>query len=428
VAIYRRLPEDFVVSEVAAYPPSGEGEHTFVLVEKRLRTTEDVATTLAERAGIPAREVGYAGRKDRHAVTRQWFSLQHCSPEALLDLELEGLKVLDAKRHTNKLRTGHLRGNRFEIRVREIDASQRDATEGRLRQVAADGFANRFGEQRFGRWGDNAARGAELLLPPGPPGGRGAERRGMRRNKREARFLISALQSAVFHRILELREAAVRGVGAEGLVLDRPGVDRLAVDRLDAPAVGRLWLGDVALVVASGGPFLVSDLAAEQPRADRWEIVPSALIFGNRVLRAQGEPGSWEREALAEWGLDPVPAAPRGIELRGARRALRVLPADLSWRFLPSDEQHDVPEHGAPDQGSPDQGNPDQESPETRGTVDLQLECTLPPGCYATVLLETIFGTETLRDASREGRGPGSPVQGIAAGVVGADEATPNGA
>ena len=116
-------PEDFVVEELPLYAPAGEGAHTFVRVEKRLRTTEEVAADLARAAGVSARDVGYAGRKDRRAVATQWLSVPGLDPERARDLALPGVQVLDAGRHPHKLRTGHLRGNRFELVVRGVDAA-----------------------------------------------------------------------------------------------------------------------------------------------------------------------------------------------------------------------------------------------------------------------------------------------------------------
>ena len=127
----RVCPEDFVVDELPLYPCSGEGEHTFVRVEKRLRTTEQVARMLAREAGVRPRDVGYAGRKDRNAVTRQWLSVPGLEPDQALRLELPGVRVLEASRHGNKLRTGHLAGNVFAIRVRGVSTALAEQAERR---------------------------------------------------------------------------------------------------------------------------------------------------------------------------------------------------------------------------------------------------------------------------------------------------------
>jgi tRNA pseudouridine13 synthase len=229
-------PEDFVVEEIPLYAPSGEGGHTFLWIEKCDVNSERVARALARAAGVAPRDVGYAGRKDRRALARQWFSVPDLAPERALDLEIPGARVLEAVRHPHKLRTGHLAGNRFDLLVRDVDEEAVAAAPATAAVLRAEGFANRFGEQRFGREGDNAERGLALLR--GETGARD------RRSRREDRFLLSALQAQVFNRVLE----------------ERP----LPLSHLE--------LGDVALVRSSGGPFLVEDLEHEQPRADAFEI------------------------------------------------------------------------------------------------------------------------------------------------------------
>jgi tRNA pseudouridine13 synthase len=283
-------PEDFRVDELPLYPPTGEGAHTFLRVEKRVRTTEQVARDLARAAGVPPRDVGYAGRKDRFAVTTQWFSVPGLSPEAALDLELPSARVVEAAAHPHKLRTGHLRGNRFELVVREVAADVAAEAGRRLPRLVELGMPNRFGAQRFGRDGDNAERGRLLLA---------GELRV--RDRREARFLVSALQAEIFNQVLAARELPL----------------------------GRVEQGDVAVVHASGGLFVVDEPEREAGRARTFDAgVPENL------------------------------KPPRGISLRGARRSLRVRPGAAQL--------------------------------EVRGDA-LHLAVTLPPGSYVTVLLESLL-------------------------------------
>jgi tRNA pseudouridine13 synthase len=326
---FRTTPEDFVVEELPLYAPTGEGDHTFVFIEKRLRNTEEVARALAHAAGVSPRDVGYAGRKDRVALTRQWFSVPGFAPEQALAFALAGVRVLEASRHPHKLRTGQLRGNRFEIVVREVDDATVEKAVERLAAGARRGVSNRFGEQRFGRDGDNAAAGLAVLREAAS-GTR--PRRGRGPDKRALRFAVSALQSAVFNEALLRRQAPLDG----------------------------LELGDVAVVHASGGAFLVEDLAAESPRAARGEVSATGPIFGTKTLAPAGAPARREREALAAAGIDPdapLPAIP-GLRLRGSRRAVRMLPTQASA---------------------------------TREGDALRLCFTLPAGSYATVLLAELL-------------------------------------
>ena len=294
----RGAPEDFVVEEIPLYAPSGEGGHTFVWVEKRLRNTEEVARALARAVNVAPRDVGYAGRKDRVAVTRQWFSVPGLDPEHALALELPGARVLAAARHPHKLRTGHLRGNRFEITVRGAGDEAAARAAARLAEAARRGLPNRFGAQRFGQGGGNVAAGLAALR------GEKCAGRGRAADRRALRFAVSALQAAVFNEALRLREAP-----------------------LDA-----LEPGDVAVVHASGGLFRVEDVAAEGPRALRGEVSATGPIFGDKTLAPTGAPAAREQAALAACGLDPAAALPRipGVPLRGSRRALRMFPAEAS--------------------------------------------------------------------------------------------------
>jgi tRNA pseudouridine13 synthase len=318
----RESPEDFRVEEIPLYPPSGEGEHTFVRVEKRLRTTGEVARDLARAAGVEPRDVGFAGRKDRVAVAIQWFSVPGLDPSRALGLELAGARVLEAERHRHKLRTAHLRGNRFRIAVRDVDAAALATAQEGLLRLGRSGMPNRFGEQRFGRDGDNVAQARRLLTGET-----------LDIDRRGARFLLSALQAAVFNQVL-----AERG------------------ERID-----RVERGDIAVVHATGGLFRVEDPEAEAPRATAFEISPTGPIFGTRMPAPAGEAAERERAVLLEHGVTLEGLRlPRGVRLRGARRALRVRPEAASARAI-------------------DRG------------IELRFE--LPPGSYATVLVEEILGT-----------------------------------
>ena len=323
MARIRTESEDFRVEELPLYSPSGEGGHTFVRVEKRLVTTEEVASALARAAGVGGRDVGYAGRKDRIAVATQWFSVPGLDPQRALDLRLEGVRVLEAVLHGHKLRTGQLSGNRFEIAVRGVDDQAREAARARFAEIGRVGMANTFGMQRFGRAGRNVEMGARLL--------RGEI---VLKDRRKARFAISALQSAVFNDVLAARPTGI----------------------------GEFEFGDVAVLHGSGGQFLVEDVEREQPRAAAFEISPTGPIFGTRVIEPAGEVALREKAALELRGICLTNLRPpKGIRLRGARRALRVRPDNARMRDFPG---------------------------------GFWLEFELPPGSYATVLIRAVLGEE----------------------------------
>lgn len=290
--VIRSRPEDFVVVEEPLYAPSGTGGHLFVEIEKRGRTTEQVARELARSCGVAPMEVGYAGRKDRHAVTRQWFSVPGTPPERALALTLEDARVLHAVRHEHKLKTGHLLGNRFELVVACDEAVDLARLEARAAELIRRGMPNRYGEQRFGRAGDNAEAARKLFA------GRSA-----RRDLRAARFLVSALQAEVFNAVL-----AERGEGYDDVLV-----------------------GDLARVEASGGLFWVDDLERERPRARAFEISATGPIFGTKVREPRGEIAALEARVLERHGIPPASelSLPRGLRALGTRRPLRVRPRDL---------------------------------------------------------------------------------------------------
>lgn len=288
MARYRCTPEDFVVDELPAETPSGQGEQLWALVEKRGDSSEYVARGLALELGVDFREVGYAGRKDRWAVTRQWFSLPGVDPVHAIGAARDGWRVLRAERHPRRLRTGQLLGNRFCLRLRELDQTELEGAQLRLADLAARGMPNRYGLQRFGREGTNADVGRRLL---------GGERALV--GHREARFALSALQSEVFNQVLASRP--------------------WPIDELVA--------GDVAVEHASGDAFVVEEPAGHSVGLARFELSPSGPIFGRRCLRAAAEPARLEAEAMATAGVDPDHRSwrlPRGLDLPGSRRPLRI--------------------------------------------------------------------------------------------------------
>jgi tRNA pseudouridine13 synthase len=284
--------DTFVVEEVPAYVPSGQGEHTYLWIEKTDLTTFEAVRRIARACDVDARDVGYAGMKDRHATTRQWLSIPRLDPERALALAVDGVRVLDARRHGNKLRTGHLHGNRFEVVLTgAADGDERVLGE-RLQTLARDGLANRYGDQRFGATGENAAQGLAIL--------RGERRE---RDQRKRRLLLSAAQSAVFNRYLELRAA---GSAAREL--------------------RRVRAGDVLQKTASGGSFVCTDVAIDQARVDAGEIVPTGPMPGTRVMDPppDSEAGQLEQRALDACGATRDDFARAGRDLPGARRPVIV--------------------------------------------------------------------------------------------------------
>ncbi|MFZ5547158.1 MAG: tRNA pseudouridine(13) synthase TruD [Pseudomonadota bacterium] len=217
-ATLKLLNEDFTVTELPLQPPSGEGEHLWLDIEKNGANTAFVAQQLAEAAGVQERDVGYAGLKDRHAITRQWFSIylpngkgKGDTPD-LTQLQNPEFKVLSQSRHVKKLRPGDLHGNRFRIVLRDV-TGDRDAIEANLKAVAAQGAPNYFGAQRFGHDGGNVEQGRAMLA------------REIRvRNPKKKSIYLSAVRSFVFNEVLALRiQQGLWGKTLPGDVMDEAG-------------------------------------------------------------------------------------------------------------------------------------------------------------------------------------------------------------
>ncbi len=213
-ATLKSLNEDFIVTELPLQLPSGEGEHLWLDVEKNGANTAFVAQQLAEAAGVQERDVGFAGLKDRYAITRQWFSIYLPKGETpdLTLLQHPEFKVLGQNRHVKKLRRGDLQGNRFRIVLRDV-TGDRDAIEANLQRVASDGAPNYFGAQRFGHDGGNVEQGRAMLA------------REIRvRNPKKKGLYLSAVRSFVFNEVLALRiQQGLWGKTLPGDVLDAAG-------------------------------------------------------------------------------------------------------------------------------------------------------------------------------------------------------------
>lgn len=388
----KRYRDDFVVEEIPLYEPSGAGTHTYVGIEKEGLTTWQAVRAIAQALDRDSRDLGYAGLKDAHAVTRQTLSIEHVEPSVIERLDLPGVRVLWTARHSNKLKIGHLRGNRFAIRIRDAQADSTRPAENILEVLSRRGVPNYFGTQRFGARGDNAAIGAAMLrgrfdeaiamICAGSGDSDSAEAARARerfeagdyraaadawpRGASEARRLCLAL-----HRAQGDTERAWRAVDRKLAQLYLSAFQSLLFNRVVAARIDdldRLRDGDLAWKHANGAVFLVDRAADEQPRCDGFEISPSGPLFGRKMKAAGGEPGRLDSRVLTEAGfsMDTL-GRDRRARLEGARRPLRFQPTD--WEAeLGSDE---------------------------RGPF-LRVAFALEPGCYATTLMREICKSESL--------------------------------
>ncbi len=331
--------DDFIVEEVPAYAPCGEGEHTFFGVEKRDISTPALIQQLAQALGVSEREISSAGLKDARAVARQTLSVQWVPPETILALTLDKAQILWAKRHMNKLRSGHLRGNRFTLRIRGVGSEAEVRAAAIAGQLLARGVPNGYGQQRFGNRGNNHEMGLLLLRND-----RAALRtHGIHHLSYKMRqFLISAVQSALFNAVLAAR------------------IERGLLDDVLA--------GDVARKETTGGIFVVEDVAAERPRVLGWEISATGPIYGYKMLAAQAEAGVLEARILEEAGIAPADFRP--FKAKGSRRPLRYYPEGLTWQM--------------------------------EGLDVLTLSFFAPKGAYATLLLRELMKADAVLDEEDE--------------------------
>lgn len=285
--IIRALPEDFRVDEVPAYAPEGTGEHLFVHFEKTDLDTQEAVRRIARALGADPREAGVAGLKDRRAVTRQWASFAGGDPAQLAEAALESIRVLEVSRHRHKLRTGHLRANRFELLVRGAAAGLEEAG-ARLRELERRGVPNYFGEQRFGREGVNIDDARRWIVE----GGKAP------RDRFKKKLLVSALQAAIFNELLaeRVREGTVDGV----------------ID------------GDLLRKEDTGGLFVCDAPEVDGGRAARFEVSATGPMFGARMRWPEREARSREEAALGRWGLTPEDLARFRSSGEGTRRPYRV--------------------------------------------------------------------------------------------------------
>lgn len=286
----RERPGDFRVDEWLGFDPSGDGPHVLLRVEKTGCNTTDAAKALAAHAGVPPREIGYSGLKDRHAVCTQWFSAPYSPDTDWAAFERPGLRVLDARRHHRKLKRGSHRANRFELTVslEDFDAA---GLERRLEQIRDHGVPNYFGEQRFGRrYADDAERLAQ----------------GRRLPRLQRSMTLSAIRSELFNRVLDERVRRGnwdRAVPGEYLSLDG----------------------------TRSGFALVDDDPAIPGRIERLDLHPTGPLSGRGTNPATGEVARLESEILQSHQAWCEVLARHGLKLE--RRATRCRVRDLAWRL-----------------------------------------------------------------------------------------------
>lgn len=294
--VLRSVPDDFVVEEDLGYAPDGEGSHLLLRVRKRGANTEWVAGVLARAAGVRVADVGFAGLKDRHAVTTQWFSVpaRPDNEEWWRSFTHDEFAILEAHRHRRKLKRGALRGNRFHLRIRGSGTDAR-ALDARVQAICAQGVPNYFGAQRFGRDASNVHAAWHWAK-------RSADGHGELRERSSRGFVLSAARSLVFNAVL--------------------------AERVRDGTWSSLRIGDVANLEGTGSIFEVGELTEDIfRRLAQLDIHPTGPMWGAGELRSAGETRALEASVAARFDSLPRALARAGLEQE--RRSLRLAAGSL---------------------------------------------------------------------------------------------------
>ncbi|MEZ6043311.1 MAG: tRNA pseudouridine(13) synthase TruD [Planctomycetaceae bacterium] len=304
-AIIKSRLSDFIVEELPAYEPCGDGEHLFLWVEKRGLSGPDLIERIARRLQIRSADIGIAGQKDRHAVTRQFVSVhRNCEPR-LSQLESDDLTILSVTAHQNKLRTGHLKGNRFSIVLRSenkpFEQNSVERLQNALASISNRGFASTFGTQRFGFDGETLKTGLCFLR------GQFSKKRWPYHQQRfMSRFVVSAVQSAAYNLVLH---------------------DRILNQQIESPVSG-----DIVIRKQGSRPFEFNmDMPTEpgQVTADETRLIPAGPMFGNRMLAAKASARAYELRALECLGIQESMFTRQAKFCPGTRRIAIEFPENV---------------------------------------------------------------------------------------------------
>ena len=339
--VFNSSPRDFTVEEIPLYEFTGEGEHLILKVRKKELTTWEMIDILSGYVGIKRREIGYAGLKDKHAMTIQSISLPAKFEEKIAAFEHPQIKILETTKHNNKIRVGHLKGNRFQIRLKKVLGLQKEKLDSGLKWIKTNGIPNYFGNQRFGTDGTNWIDGKKIL-----------EGTLKIRDRKTREFLIGSYQSYLFNHWLSKRMEL-------NLMLEKFSEEetetfmKLPAGSLKGvkvqPHFYKLLQGDVMMHYPYGRLFEVEDLQEEAERFMSKDIAPTGLVPGSKTKRASGTAGVIESQFDEE------------MKLYGTRRYAWIQVTDVKGKYIEEKAHYEV-------------------------------GFTLPKGSYATNVLDVLRG------------------------------------
>lgn len=336
---FRQSPRDFVVEEIPLYEFSGEGEHLILLVRKKNLSTLELVAMIAKYLGIQNKEIGYAGLKDKNAMTKQYISIHKKHEEALEKFEHESIKIISKTYHNNKIKIGHLKGNRFYIILKKVNPTNGQKIDEALKNIKNLGMPNFFGYQRFGNDGDNHILGEQI-----------AKGEKKERNPKIKTLLISAYQSHLFNLWLSRRleiNTLVNSFEVSEIesVLNMPNDEVKKLKMQTHPF--KLISGDIMEHYPYGRLFDFDGSEEDVIRFLERNISVTGLLCGSKVKVAEGIAGTIEKDFNDT------------IKAEGSRRFAWVYPTEIEGRYKPIEAHY-------------------------------ELNFTLPKGSYATVLIEEI--------------------------------------
>jgi tRNA pseudouridine13 synthase len=339
--VFNTSARDFTVEEIPLYEFTGQGEHLVLHVRKKDMTTWEMLDAISNHVGIKRRDMGYAGLKDKHAMTMQYISILAIHEEKLKAFTHEKIKILSMLRHNNKIRVGHLKGNRFNIRLKKVLGVQKDKLDSVLKWIKKNGVPNYFGNQRFGNQGDNWVDGKKLI-----------EGTLKMRDHKTKEFLMGSYQSYLFNNWLSKR-MEINHLLEKFTEAETEQVLGLEVGSLKGtksqPSFFKLLKGDVMMHYPYGRLFNVEDLAEEARRFESKDIAPGGLLPGKKTKRAEDIAGQIEEAFYEE------------MNLNGARRYAWIQVSEISKNYV-EEKAH------------------------------YELSFVLPKGCYATNVLDVLRG------------------------------------
>ncbi len=338
--LFKQNKDDFVVTEVPLYEFSGLGEHLILKIRKKDLSTWDAVEIIANFLGCNRREIGYAGLKDKNAMTIQSISIHKKYEEKLKDFSHNNIKILEKTYHNNKIKIGHLKGNKFFIRLKRVNLVDSRKIEQILGQIAILGMPNYFGTQRFGIEGNNYLKGKELIE---------GKRKEKNRNLRQ--MYINAYQSFLFNSWLSKRIELSKLIDTfeprqiyQKLNLPLDEVKKMK--KQNHPF--KIMSGDLFSHYPFGKIFYVENLEEEAQKFEQRDRVPTGLLSGKRVKQSQSFAYEIEKEYI------------KTINEDGARRFAWVFPSDIESNY--KDDKN-----------------------------WMEISFYLPKGSYATVLVDEII-------------------------------------